>query len=72
LLICGNGGSSADADHFAAELMKILSHRALLMKALGAAPGNLRNPWEISGRKAELRLPAISFIQYCTYNGNIK
>jgi phosphoheptose isomerase len=34
LLICGNGGSSADADHFAAELMKSFESRRPLDESL--------------------------------------
>ena len=61
LLICGNGGSSADADHFAAELMKSFESGRPLDESL-------KNRFhEISGirgrylgEKLEHALPAIS------------
>lgn len=61
LLICGNGGSSADADHFAAELMKSFESVRPLDKSLK------KRLHEISGtrgkhlgEKLEHALPAIS------------
>src|SRR5512133_1374531 len=43
LLICGNGGSSADSDHIAGELMKGFEHKRpvddLLSKQLSAKGG---------------------------------
>jgi D-sedoheptulose 7-phosphate isomerase len=61
LLICGNGGSSADADHFAAELMKSFesarplddSFKRRLHEISGTRGKNL-------GEKLEHALPAIS------------
>ena len=40
LLICGNGGSAADAQHIVGELMKILSARS----ALPHIPARKRRP----------------------------
>lgn len=61
LLICGNGGSSADADHFAAELMKRFESGRPLDKSLkerfleiSAMRGRFL------GEKLEHGLPAIS------------
>lgn len=61
LLICGNGGSSADADHFAAELMKSFESGRPLDESLK------KRFYEISGtrgrylgKKLEHALPAIS------------
>ena len=61
LLICGNGGSSADADHFAAELMKSFETLRPLDESLK------KRFYEISGtrgrylgNKLEHSLPAIS------------
>src|SRR3989338_3920007 len=36
ILVCGNGGSAADAQHFAAELVGMLSHEARDRRALPA------------------------------------
>ena len=61
LLVCGNGGSCADADHFAAELMKSFESRRPLEESLK------ERLTEISGsrggilaEKLEHALPAIS------------
>jgi len=61
LLVCGNGGSSSDSDHFAAELMKSFeSHRPLdesLKERLTEISGSRGS---ILAEKLEHALPAIS------------
>jgi len=53
LLLCGNGGSAADCEHFAAELLKGFEHR----RPLGAAARRRLRP-EL-GEKLQGALPAI-------------
>lgn len=54
LLLCGNGGSAADCDHIAGELLKGFASKRELTPDLRAAMGE-----ELAGR-LEMGLPAIS------------
>ena len=61
LLICGNGGSSADADHFAAELMKSFESGRPLDKSLKVRFLEVSGTrGRFLGEKLEHALPAIS------------
>lgn len=61
LLLCGNGGSSADADHFAAELMKSFETARPLDKSLKERLAGISDSrGNYLGEKLEHALPAIS------------
>lgn len=61
LLVCGNGGSSADADHFSAELMKGFELRRPLDESLKKRfTGISGSRGKILAEKLEHALPAIS------------
>jgi len=61
LLICGNGGSSADADHFAAELMKSFELRRPLDESLRKRFTDISGSrGKHLGESLEHALPAIS------------
>jgi D-sedoheptulose 7-phosphate isomerase len=61
LLICGNGGSSADADHFAAELMKSFESGRPLEESLKKRFHEISGTrGRYLGEKLEHALPAIS------------
>jgi len=61
LLICGNGGSSADADHFAAELMKSFESGRPLDESLKQRFHEISGTrGRYLGEKLEHALPAIS------------
>jgi len=61
LLICGNGGSSADADHFAAELMKSFESRRPLDESLKERLSEISGSrGRHLGESLEHALPAIS------------
>lgn len=61
LLICGNGGSSADSDHFAAELMKSFELKRPLEISLKQRLLELgHQSGKILGQKLEHSLPVIS------------
>jgi D-sedoheptulose 7-phosphate isomerase len=61
LLICGNGGSSADADHFAAELMKSFESGRSLDESLKERFLEISGTrGRFLGEKLEHSLPAIS------------
>jgi len=61
LLVCGNGGSCADADHFAAELMKSFESRRPLEESLKERLTEISGSrGRILAEKLEHALPAIS------------
>ncbi len=61
LLVCGNGGSCADSDHFAAELMKSFESRRPLDESLKERlTGISGSRGRILAEKLEHALPAIS------------
>lgn len=61
LLVCGNGGSSADADHFAAELMKSFESRRPLDESLKKRFAGISGTrGRILAEKLEHALPVIS------------
>jgi len=61
LLLCGNGGSSADADHFAGELMKSFETARPLDKSLKERLADISDSrGNYLGEKLEHALPAIS------------
>jgi len=61
LLVCGNGGSSADSDHFAAELMKSFESRRPLDESLKKRLTEISGSrGKILAEKLEHALPAIS------------
>ena len=61
LLLCGNGGSSADADHLAAELMKSFETKRPLDSSLKKRLSEISvSRGDYLGEKLEHALPAIS------------
>lgn len=61
LLVCGNGGSSSDSDHFAAELMKSFESRRPLDESLKKRFTEISGSrGKILAEKLEHSLPAIS------------
>jgi len=61
LLICGNGGSSADSDHFAAELMKSFESKRTLDSSLKKRLSEISPArGKILGEKLGHSLPVIS------------
>lgn len=56
LLLCGNGGSSADADHFAAELMKSFETARPLDKSLKERLAGISDSREIISARS-LNMP---------------
>ncbi len=61
LLLCGNGGSSADADHLAAELMKSFETKRTLDSSLKKRLSEISvSRGDYLGEKLEHALPAIS------------
>lgn len=61
LLICGNGGSSADSDHIAGELMKGFEHRRPLSSSLlGRLQGADEDRGRYLGVKLQQGFPVIS------------
>ncbi len=61
LLICGNGGSSSDADHFAAELMKSFESKRPLDESFKERLHEISGTrGQFLGEKLEHSLPAIS------------
>jgi len=61
LLVCGNGGSSSDSDHFAAELMKSFESRRPLDESLKKRFTEISSSrGKILAEKLEHSLPAIS------------
>jgi D-sedoheptulose 7-phosphate isomerase len=63
LLLCGNGGSSADADHLAAELMKSFETKRTLDSSLKKRLSEISvSRGDYLGEKLEHALPAISLV----------
>ena len=63
LLLCGNGGSSADADHLAAELMKSFETTRPLDSSLKERLSEISDSrGDYLGEKLEHALPAISLV----------
>jgi phosphoheptose isomerase len=63
LLVCGNGGSAADAEHIVGELMKgFLLKRGIPQEHKDALKKNDQTAGEILGKGLQRALPAISLV----------
>ncbi len=60
VLICGNGGSAADADHIVGELMKGFYHKRPLTKEQKLKFQETQSEWEYLTDNLQQALPAIS------------
>ena len=60
LLICGNGGSAADAEHMVGELMKEFAHKRPLSGEMKAALSVFGEEGEMLSRHLQGALPAIA------------
>ncbi|MCP4401107.1 MAG: SIS domain-containing protein [bacterium] len=65
VLICGNGGSAADAEHIVGELMKgFLLKRKLKEGHIEKIKSTCPNDWEYLTEHLQMALPAISLVSH--------